>query len=190
MKKETPAQSEYEAAVERLRKFCEDHTDLTPVIMDDKYPIRVQFIPDAQMSIFGDENVDENGEVNDLTVSVGLTTAVKSTLKFKMDSKLLKKLIKHAETVGTLYYQAYREEHGERTTPRRPHLLNIGDDNILCCPSCDSPVDMFARSDLTRAFCFECGQALNLATVHAQESDEDVLERLRDLCDRKEAPTC
>ena len=44
----TPEQSEYEAAVEKLRKFCEDHTDLTPCILDKSYPFRVQFIPDDQ----------------------------------------------------------------------------------------------------------------------------------------------
>ena len=66
-----------------------------------------------QQSIFGNENVDENGEINDLTVTVGLTTAVKSTLKFKMDSKQLKKLIKLAETIGRLYYHAFRAEAGK-----------------------------------------------------------------------------
>lgn len=105
----TPAQSEYESAVEKLRQFCEYSTDLTPHIIDDEYPIRVQFIPDPQLSLFTEDNVDENGEVNDLTVTVGLSTTVKSTLKFKMDSKLLKKIIKLAETVGNLYYHAFRE---------------------------------------------------------------------------------
>lgn len=114
MKKRTPAQDEYRGALEALQKFCEKYTDLSPVILDEEYPIRVQFIPQAQISMFGDENIDENGEFNDLTVSVGLTTAVKSTLKFKMDSNLLKKLIKLAEKVGSLYYHAFREEHGER----------------------------------------------------------------------------
>ena len=106
----TPEMHEYETAVEKLRKFCEDHTDLTPCILDEAYPFRVQFIPDAQTSLFDDGNVDENGEIGDLTVVAGLSTAVRSTLKFKMDSKLLKKLIKQAETVGALYYHAYRAE--------------------------------------------------------------------------------
>lgn len=109
----TPAQNEYKGAVELLYKFCEKNTELTPYILDESYPVRVQFVPNPQLTAFGNDNVDENGEVNDLTVSVGLTTAVKSTLKFKMDSKLLKKLIKLAETVGTLYYHAFREHHDE-----------------------------------------------------------------------------
>lgn len=107
-----PAQASYEIAVEKLTNFCYENTDLTAVIQENEYPFRVQFIPENQLSLFGNENVDENGEVNDMTVEVGLTTTVKNTLKFKMDSALLKKLIKMAETVGTLYYQAYREAAG------------------------------------------------------------------------------
>jgi len=105
---------EYEAAVKVLDKFCKANTDLTPVIIDSEYPIRVQFIPDGQMDLFGgNENIDENGEFNDLTVSVGLSTAVKSTLRFNVDAKMLKKMIKLAETVGVLYYHAFREQAGD-----------------------------------------------------------------------------
>lgn len=112
MRKKDEAQKRYEVACEDLKKFCEKETDLTPLILDNEYPFRVQFVPDTQLSMFGAENVDENGEINDLTVTCGLTTTVKSTLKFKMDTKLLKKLIKHAETTGKLYYQAFREAAG------------------------------------------------------------------------------
>ena len=115
--KRTPAQSAYEAATEALLQFCETSTDLTPIIMDEVYPFRVQYVPAQQMTMFGDENVDENGEVNDLTITVGMTTSVKSTLKFKMDSKLLKKLIKLAEKVGDLYYHAYRESQDSDPEP-------------------------------------------------------------------------
>lgn len=116
MEKKPAAQTEYEAAVKALMKFVEDSTDLNAEILTDTYPIRVQFIPKRQLTLFGDpnENVDqETGELNDLTVTVGLTTSVKSTLKFKMDAKLLKKLIKLSETVGTIYYNAFREEAGD-----------------------------------------------------------------------------
>ena len=106
------AKTEYDAAVKALNKFCEKHTDLEALILDDEYPIRVQFLPNSQISLFGEDNIDENGEVNALIVTVGLTSSVRSTLKFKMDSKLLKKLIKLAEQVGHLYYQAYREQNG------------------------------------------------------------------------------
>lgn len=111
--KNNEAQTCYEAAVDALHKFCEKETDLSVVILSEEYPFRVQFIPDLQETIFGNENIDENGEYNDLTVTVGLTTAVKSTLRFKMESKQLKKLIKLAETVGSLYYHAFREEAGD-----------------------------------------------------------------------------
>ena len=109
MKQIDVAQRHYSVACDKLKEFCEKETDLTPVILDNAYPFMVQFIPDTQMTIFGYENVDENGEVNDLTVTIGLNTTVKSTLKFKMDSKLLKKLIKLAEKIGQLYYHAFRE---------------------------------------------------------------------------------
>ena len=105
------ARRAYDSAVDDLKKFCEDNTELTVVIMDELYPIRVQFIPDPQYNLFQnpEENIDENGEINDLTITVGLSTSVKSTLKFKMDAKLLKKLIRLAEKVGTIYYHAFRE---------------------------------------------------------------------------------
>lgn len=173
-KRLTAARSEYEAAVEKLRKFCEDHTDLTPIIMEDEYPIRVQFIPDSQLSLFGNENIDENGEVNDLTVVVGLSTAVKSTLKFKMDSKLLKKMIKLAETVGTLYYHAFRAQEGARTTPKRPDYEGDGyaDGHLVYdtayCPECHHSFEE-SVNDWGSAFCPDCGQKLDWSQEAAEE---------------------
>ncbi len=166
MTKKKAAQAEYEAAAEALRKFCEDHTDLEVFVLDDDYPIRVQFIPNRQISLFGSENVDENGEVNDLTVTVGLSTAVKSTLKFKMDAKLLKKLIKLSKTVGTLYYQAYREQEGDRRKPTRPFMKAMpGFDaevaSELCCPNCEHPVVNMWAPGTNPLFCQGCGQALD-----------------------------
>ena len=114
MSKSVNLRSDYESAVKKLMKFCEENTDFSVVIRDDAYPFRVQFIPDMQLSVFADENITEDGEVNDMTVEVGLSTKVQSTLKFKMDSKLLKKLIKLAEETGTIYYHAYRAAQDER----------------------------------------------------------------------------
>jgi hypothetical protein len=111
--KKNEAQNYYEAAVSDLHKYCEKETDLAAVILDEEYPFRVQFLPDPQQTVFGDDNVSEDGEINDLTVTIGLTTTVKSTLKLRMDSKQLKKLIKLAEALGHLYYQAFREEAGD-----------------------------------------------------------------------------
>lgn len=178
---QTPAQTTYQAAVESLQKFCERETELIPHILDDGYPIHVQFIPKPQLSIFGNENIDENGEVNDLTVTVGLTTDVKSTLKFKMDSKLLKKLIKLAETVGSLYYHAFREEQAERIRPTRP--VKSYDDFKAYCPGCGS---VMAVVDEPFKCCPECGQALDWAPEPRSDFDEG-LERLRELCDGKES---
>lgn len=112
--KKNEAQNYYDAAVADLHKYCEKETDLSAVILSDQYPFRVQFLPERQQTLFGNENVDmDTGEINDLTVTVGLTTTVKSTLKFKMDSKQLKKLLKLSETLGHLYYQAFREKAGD-----------------------------------------------------------------------------
>ena len=112
--KKNQARISYSAAVGNLDKYCKTNTDLVAVILDEEYPYRVQFLPRPQQTFFGNENIDENGEINDLTVTVGLTTTVKSTLKFKMDSKQLKKLIKIAEALGHLYYQAFREKAGDQ----------------------------------------------------------------------------
>ena len=107
------AQQYYELHVQELIRYCEQETDLTALIIDTAYPFRVQFLPKPQISMFENENVDENGVINDLTVTVGLDTTVKSTLKFEMDSQLLKKLIKLAVKTGNIYYQAFREQSGD-----------------------------------------------------------------------------
>ena len=116
MNKSTTLMIEYENAVKDLLKFCEDNTDYSVVIKEDVYPFRVQYIPNMQLSVFGDENVSEDGEINDMTVEVGLNTKVQSTLKFKMDSKLLKKLIKLAEKTDIIYYHAYRAKQDDEET--------------------------------------------------------------------------
>jgi hypothetical protein len=100
----------YEAAVQELQKFCEENTDFEVHILDGVYPIRIQFIPDQQFSLFGNENITEDGEICDLIVTLGLETAVTSTLKFRMDAAILRKMIKKAEKVGYTYYHAFRQE--------------------------------------------------------------------------------
>ena len=175
------AKVQYEAAVEDLTKFCDTYTNVTPIIIDSEYPIRVQYIPDAQLSMFGNENIDESGEVNDLTITCGLSVTVKSTLKFKMDSKLLKKLIKLAERVGFYYYHAFRAEQGERITPQRPVLNH--------CPVCNEDIHFAC---LEPAFCHGCGQALDWSPEPEPETEtvdefEAGLEKLRELCEGEEA---
>ena len=100
---------EYDAAVERLCKFCQENTELECSVDDSKYPICITFLPNRQLTLFS-ENVDEDGAVNDMSVIVGLSTKVQNSLNFKMSSDLLKKIIKKAEKVGMLYYHAFRAE--------------------------------------------------------------------------------
>lgn len=173
------AQANYEAAVDALKKYCEDHTDLDVYILDESYPLRVQFIPTAQLNLFGNENIDENGEINDLTVTVGLSTSVKSTLKFKMDAKLLKKLIKLAETVGTIYYQAFRETEGLRQTPKRPDYEGDGYDenghliyDTAYCPECRHSFEE-GVNDWGSAYCSDCGQRLDWSPYQEEVEDDE-----------------
>ncbi len=109
MAEKKPVGIEYEAAVEELKKFCEENTEFDVCIDDARYPFRVRYLPSAQLNVFDEENVDENGVVNELIVTVGISTKVNSTLRFRMDAGLLKKLIKRAERLGEIYYHAFRE---------------------------------------------------------------------------------
>ena len=93
-------------------KFCATTTDYICEVNTDLYPLTAVFVPNPQRSIF-DAAIDENGEVGELVISVGLDTNVKSTLKFEMDAALLKKLIKSVEKIAFLYYHAYREGAGD-----------------------------------------------------------------------------
>lgn len=106
------AKTEFECAQNDLMKFCEGTTDYICEVNTDLYPLTAVFVPNPQRSIF-DSAIDENGEVGELVISVGLDTNVKSTLKFEMDAALLKKLIKSTEKIAFLYYHAFREEAGD-----------------------------------------------------------------------------
>ena len=105
------AKIEFECAQNDLMKFCEGTTDYICEVNTDDYPLTAIFVPNPQRSIF-DAAIDENGEVGELAISVGLDTNVKSTLRFEMDAALLKKFIKSVEKIAFLYYHAFREEAG------------------------------------------------------------------------------
>lgn len=109
----TRARSAYAKALENLREFCEDNTDFNVAVLADKYPVRFTFEPIRQMGMFDEENIDENGEIGSLTITAGLSTSVKSTMKFHVPAALLKKLIKLCEKAGNLYYHSFREEADE-----------------------------------------------------------------------------
>lgn len=163
------AQKHYETATNALDKYCEAETDLRAVIVEDEYPLKVRFIPEKQVSLFPNENINADGTTNELTVTVGLTTSVKSTLKFKMDSKQLKKLIKLAEKVGTLYYHAFREYQGEKLMPCRPV---IHPDTGAFCPGCGSEITDLGHRLI---FCRYCGKALNTlpeGEIEGEEAEE------------------
>lgn len=106
------AKTEFECAQNDLMKFCEGTTDFICEVNTDLYPLTAVFVPNPQRSIF-DAAIDENGEVGELVISVGLDTSVRSTLKFEMDAALLKKLIKSVEKIAFLYYHAFREAAGD-----------------------------------------------------------------------------
>lgn len=82
------AKIEFECAQNDLMKFCAGTTDYICEVNTDTYPLTAVFVPNPQRSIF---DVDENGEIGELVISVGLDTSVKTTLKFEMDAALLKK---------------------------------------------------------------------------------------------------
>ena len=103
------ARSAYAKAVENLREFCEEETDFIVAVIDEKYPVRFVFEPVKQMGMFDAENVDENGEIGSIVITVGLSTSVESTMKFYVPAALLKKLIKLSEKAGNLYYHSFRE---------------------------------------------------------------------------------
>lgn len=82
-----------------------------------------------------------------------------------MDSKLLKKLIKLAENVGHLYYQAYREQQGPRNTPRRPYMkamdgFTAEEASVLVCPGCELRSSTNGREGRTRPSAKDAGRPL------------------------------
>ena len=112
MKEMKIAQIAYENALEKLSDFVSDNTRLNATISEAEYPFRVTFYPDRQVTLLDtilQDNISDDGEIGFLEITVGLTTEVKSTLKFEMDSAVLKKLIRLVEKTGDIYYQAYRE---------------------------------------------------------------------------------
>lgn len=103
------ARTEFESTRNALMQYCEVAAGYECEVKEETYPIRVVFKPMPQDNLL-DEIPHEPGE---LVIEVGLDTKVTSTLKFKMDSALLKKFIKSAEKIAFLYYHAFREEAGD-----------------------------------------------------------------------------
>lgn len=111
------ANEEYEAALADLKNFCAKETQFDVEFLTHVYPLVAVFKPKAQLSMFDKDtyNVDENGEIGSIQISFGTTTRVQSSLRFKMDAKLLKKFLKQTEKVGMLYLHALCEEQAAGT---------------------------------------------------------------------------
>ena len=106
------ARTEFESTRNALMQYCELAAGYECEVKEDTYPLKVVFKAVPQETLFDDEADEKHGE---LVIEVGLDTKVTSTLKFKMDSTLLKKFIKSAEKIAFLYYHAFREEAGDLT---------------------------------------------------------------------------
>lgn len=107
---------EFSATVADMEKFCNEETGLRFILDTTIYPIQIRFKPIAvQQSIFERyvEGGGENEQLGSIDISIGISTKVKSTLNFRMEADLLKKLIRKAEKIGVLYFQAFRERAGE-----------------------------------------------------------------------------
>lgn len=104
----------YEEAVADLKKFCNEATDFEIMILSDEYPMQIHFIPrPSQTSVFNTELIDENGEIGFISVSLGVSTVVRSNLNFHLDGATLKKLIKKAEKIGLAYLHYFRAAAGD-----------------------------------------------------------------------------
>lgn len=104
----------YEEALADLKKFCDETTDFEVMILSDEYPLQIHFIPrPTQTSVFDAKLIDENGEIGFISVSLGVSTVVRSTLNFRIDGATLRKLIKKSENVGFAYLHYFRSEAGD-----------------------------------------------------------------------------
>lgn len=97
---------DYKQAVNDLQTFCEKETSFVVEIIEREYQMRLRFTPKPQMSLFDLPEQEEDGNI---TITVGVSTTVTSTMKFNVDAKTLSKLIKLSEAVGETYLHAFRE---------------------------------------------------------------------------------
>ena len=104
----------YQIAEIKLQKCAKEEALMKAVINSDVYPWRVTFYPDDEISIFDKEQIDGNGELKRVTVTVGVSLTIESTLEYKLDASVLKKLISLSDKCGTLFSVAYREQEAER----------------------------------------------------------------------------
>ncbi len=98
---------EYENSVKRLEMFCKELKNVQVNVDTSKYPIVVVITCIPQQVMF---DAEEATEFDTITVSVGMTTTVKTSNKLKIGAKDLNKITKLSEKVGIAYLHAFFEQ--------------------------------------------------------------------------------
>ena len=104
----------YQVKEAALKEYAKREAGLAVRIFAAEYPWRATFYPDDEMSIFDGSDCDENGELRNITISTGLTLELHSSMGFRLDASIFKKLISLTDKCGQLYYVACREIEYER----------------------------------------------------------------------------
>ena len=100
------ALKEYENSVNRLETFCKELKNVKIDIDTNKYPIIVKVTCIPQQVMF---EAEEDTEFETITVTVGLSTKVKTTGKLNIGAKDLSKITKLSEKLGNAYLHAFFE---------------------------------------------------------------------------------
>lgn len=99
-------QKEFENAVSRLEMFCKEMKNIKLAVDTSQYPIVITISCVPQQVMF---DAEESTEFDTITVTVGLTTKVKTNGKLKITAKDLNKITKLSEKVGIAYLHAFFE---------------------------------------------------------------------------------
>lgn len=94
----------YENAVARLEAFCKELKNVKVEVNTDRYPIRITVTCIPQQVMF---DAEETIEFDTITVTVGMTTNVKSSGKLKLPAKDLNKITKLSEKAGIAFLHAF-----------------------------------------------------------------------------------
>lgn len=105
----------YQAKEIALKEYARKEARLSACVSANEFPWRVTFYPEDEISIFDNHAPDETGEIRNITISTGLTLDIQSTLGFRLDAAVFKRLISLADKCGQLYYVACREEQFDKS---------------------------------------------------------------------------
>lgn len=102
--------NDYQGAVSELKDFCKKETNFACQISVKSYPIEIKLTPapQQQMSMIDEMQYAVSQGDASVIISVGDKTIVTSNLKFRLDSPLLKKILKKSEQVASTYFHAFR----------------------------------------------------------------------------------